>query len=231
MICTKRRLNGVIERIKKILLDNGCPKIVIDAQIAKKIAQFSTLKPFGPEKCPMYLRVSWIGKPSMNLEKEVKTAVESCYGPVSTRLVFTAKRMLPVAGKDGLPTTQKSSVIYEYKCHCDSRHVGRTSQRLQDRIKQHVPQWLRQQFTRLRRSQPRRSCKRNDTKPDCDSDIGQHLLENDQCALNCNNKRFSILATARSSFHHNFLEAGYMKTQRPVLCRQKEFVYALQFFR
>ena len=69
MICTKRRLNGEIERIKKILLDNGYPKNVINPQIATKIAQFSTLKRFGPEKCPVYLRVPWIGKPSTNLEK------------------------------------------------------------------------------------------------------------------------------------------------------------------
>ena len=102
------------------------------------------IKRFGPEKCPVYLRVPWIGKPSITLEKEVKAAVESCYGSVSTRLIFTSERMLPVARKDVLPTIQKSFVIYEYKCHCDSRYVGRTSQRLQDRIKQHVPQWLRQ---------------------------------------------------------------------------------------
>ena len=153
----------------------------------------------------MYLRVPWIGKPSSNLEKEVKTAVESCYGSVSTRLVFTSKRMLPVARKDVLPAIQKSFVIYEYKCHCDSRYVGRTSQRLQDRIKQHVPQWLRQQLTRPRRSQPHRSCKRTDTKPDCDSAIGQHLLDNDRYALNYDDKRFSILAAARSSFHLNLL--------------------------
>ena len=38
MICTKRRLNGEIERIKKILLDNGYPKNVINVQIAKTIA-------------------------------------------------------------------------------------------------------------------------------------------------------------------------------------------------
>ena len=125
----------------------------------------------------MFLRVPWIGKPSTNLKKEVKTAVESCYGSVSTRLVFTSNCMLPVARKDVLPAIQKSFVIYQYKCHCDSRYVGRTSQRLQDRIKQHVPQWLRQQLTRPRRSQPHRSGKRTDTKPDCDSAIGQHLLD------------------------------------------------------
>ena len=108
MICIKRRLNRKIERIKKIVLDNGYPKNVINAQIAKKTAQFSTLKRFGPEKCPMYLRVPWIGKPSTNLEKELKTAVESFCGSVSTRLVFTSKRMLPMARKDVLSTTQKS---------------------------------------------------------------------------------------------------------------------------
>ena len=53
MICTKRRLNGEIESIKKILLDNGYPKNVINAQIAKIIAQFSTLKRFDPKKCPV----------------------------------------------------------------------------------------------------------------------------------------------------------------------------------
>ena len=92
----------------------------------------------------------------------------------------------------------KRSVIYEYKCHCDSRYVRRTSQRLQDRIKQHVPQWLRQQLTRPRRSQPHRSCKQTDTKPDCDSAIGQHLLDNDRRALNYDDKRFSMLAAALS---------------------------------
>ena len=93
-------LNGEVERIKKILLDNGYPKNVINAQITRKIAQFSTLKRFGPEKCPVYLRAPWIGKPSTNLEKEVKTVVESCYGFVSTCLIFTSKRMLPVDRKD-----------------------------------------------------------------------------------------------------------------------------------
>ena len=176
-----------------------------------------------------YLRVPWIGKPSTNLEKEVKTAVESCYGSLSTRLVFTFKRMLPVAHKDVLLTIQKSFVTYEYQCHCDSRYVGRASQRLQNRIELHVLQWLKQQLTRPRRSQPHRSCKRTDHKPCCDSATGQHLSDNDQCALNFDNKRFLIIATARSSFHLNLLEAAY--TGRPVLCGQKEFVYTPKLFR
>ena len=142
---------------------------------------------------------------------------------------FTSKRILPLAGNDVLPTTQKRFVIY--MCHRDSRYVGQTSQRLQNCIKQHVPHWLRQQLTRPRPSQPHISCKRNDTKPNCDSAIGQHLLENEQCALNYDSKRFSMLVRARSSFHLNLLEAAYIKTRRPVLCRLKEFVYTLKLFR
>ena len=84
--------------------------------------------------------------------------------------------MLPVARKDVLPTTLKSSVVYEHSCHCDSRYVGRTSQRLQDRIKQHVPKWLQQQAKRPTRSQSSRSCKLKRNNPDCDSAVGQHLL-------------------------------------------------------
>ena len=176
MICTKSKLNEEIKHIKNILLDNGYPESIIDSNISKKIAPFFMPKRFGPEKYPMYLRVPWIGKASIGLYKNVKTAVERCYGFVTPGVVFTSKRMLPVARKDVLPTTPKSSVIYEYSCHCDSRYVGRTSQRLQDRIKQHVPKWLQQQAQRPTRSQTGRSCKLKRNNPDCDSAISNICL-------------------------------------------------------
>ena len=50
-------------------------------------------------------------KASIKLDKNIKMAVESCYGSVTTRVVFTSKRMLPVARKDVLPTTLKSFVF------------------------------------------------------------------------------------------------------------------------
>ena len=143
----KSKLNEEIKHIKNILLNNAYPESITDSNISKKIAQFSIPKRYGSEKCPMYLRVPWMGKASIGFDN--KTAVESCYGSVITRVVFASKRMLPVASKDVSPTTLKSSVIYEYLCHGDSRYVGQTSQRLQDRIKQHVPKWLKQQAKRL----------------------------------------------------------------------------------
>ena len=62
--------------------------------------------------------------------------------------------MLPAAKKDVLPANQRSMVIYEYACHCDSRYAGRTTQRLQERIKQHVPKAIRQKTLLLRNREP-----------------------------------------------------------------------------
>ena len=138
MICAKNKLKQEIDFIKKILLDNGYPEDIVLKHISKKIAQFSTAKPFGPEKCPVYLRAPWIGSVSQQLEHQAKSAVQNCYGAVSPRLIFSSRCMLPAAKKDVVPANLRSMVIYEYVCHCDSRYVGRTTQRLLERIKQHV---------------------------------------------------------------------------------------------
>ena len=152
-ICSKSKLKEEINRIKEILLDNGYPEDFVLKQISKKITQFSRPKRFGPGKYPVYLRVTYTGKAALTLERNLQIAVENCYGSVALRTVFVSRQMLPASRKDVLPAIQKSSVIYEYKRHCDSRYVGRTAQRLQDRIKQHVPKWLRQ-HTASQRVQP-----------------------------------------------------------------------------
>ena len=83
----------------------------------------------------------------------------------------------------------------------------------------------------MQRVQPNRTCKRKQPAPECDSAIGQHLLENDQCAANYNDDQFAILDTARSYFRLNLLEASYIKVRRPNLCKQKEFVYTHKLFK
>ena len=77
--------------------------------------------------------------------------------------------MLPAAKKDVLSANQRSMVIYEHVCSCDSRNVGRTAQRLQERIKQHVPKAIRQRATLTQeqathrsqptKTQPNKKCK------------------------------------------------------------------------
>ena len=144
------------------------------------------------------------------------------------RVVFTTRRLLPATNKDVLPAFQQSNVIYEFSCHCDSRYVGRTSQRLQDRIKQHVPKSIRTGQRSQDRTTFNRSCKLTNYDLSCDSAIGRHLLENQSCAFHYSDDRFSVLSKGRSAFHLSALEATFIKTSRPILCRQKDFVYSLK---
>ena len=63
------------------------------------------------------------------------------------------------------------------------------------------------------------------------STIGQYLLDNPMCAKNYSDGKFTILLFGRSSFHLSALEAVYIKSCKPSLCRQKEFVYNLKLLR
>ena len=64
-----------------------------------------------------------------------------------------------------------------------------------------------------------------------DSAIGQHLITNPECAKTYTDDNFRIIGQARSSFHLGVLESVYIKTQNPVLCKQKEFIFSLGLFK
>ena len=155
---------------------------------------FSTKE--GPKKCPIYLKLPWIGENSLKFERKIKLSTNNCFGAVQPRMIFSTRRILPAIHKDVLPTFQQSNVVYEYVCHCDSWYVGRTSQRLQDRIRQHVPKsiWNR---TSQERKQPERPGKLANSIPHCDSAIGNHLLHNQKCASHYKDNQFFILFLLR----------------------------------
>ena len=139
------------------------------------------------------LLLPWIGNISTKFENQCKTAVSSCFGPVKLHAVFSTRKMFPTILKDVVPTKQQSMVVYQYVCRCDCRYVGRTSQRLQDRIKQHIPKAIRNQ------AQPNHDLfQSNHTST---SAIGQHLLNNEKCASHYDDNQFSILAKGRTLFH------------------------------
>ena len=150
----EKKLKQEIDFIKKILLDNGYPENMVLKYISKKIAQFSTAKPFGSEKCQVHLKALWIGSASQQLEHVIKSSVQNCYGGVPPRLIFSNQCMLPAAKKDVLPATQRSMSIYEYMCYCDGRYVRRTTQRLQERIKLHVLKAIKQRATLTQEQEP-----------------------------------------------------------------------------
>ena len=114
----------------------------------------------------------------MKFEKQITSAVKRCFFSVEPRVVFTTRQLLPATKKDVLPSHHQNNVIYQFVCHCDSRYVGRTSQRLEERIKQHIPKSITNPPTpHIRQSLP---CPGKDTSPWQlhESAIAQHLLDN-----------------------------------------------------
>ena len=116
------------------------------------------------------------------------------------------RQLLPVAKNDVLPAFHQSNIVYRFLCHCDSRYVGRTSQRLQQRINHHVPKTILQKHISQDRSTLARSCKpiRSFKTETSFSAIGQHFLQNPTCAHEYNDNKFSILARGRLHFLFTF---------------------------
>ena len=102
--------------------------------------------------------------------------------------------------------------------------MGRTSQGLQDRIRQHVPKSIRNR-TGQERKQPERQGKSINSIPHCDSVIRNHLLDNQKCASHNKDNQFFIFSKAPSDFDLSVLESIFITLLKPNLCRQKEFVY------
>ena len=106
--------------------------------MAKMMKQFHTVTKFAPERCPVHLHLPWLYLVLTRFAKQVKSVVKQCFSSVEPRVLYTTNELLSATNKDVLHALQKSNVIYQLSCHCDSRYVGCNSQRLQDRIKQHV---------------------------------------------------------------------------------------------
>ena len=108
MICSEPKLNLELAKIKSTLINNGHPEDLISACFRNKIVGFSADEKIGPQKCPVYLKLPYIGNVSMRFEKQIKKAITKCYATVSPRLVFSSRTIFPSIRKDSVPTTQNS---------------------------------------------------------------------------------------------------------------------------
>ena len=68
MICSKTKLGSELDKIQQLLIENGYPTDVLLSCINQKLANFAAEKTFGSEKCPVYLKLPWIGNVSSKFE-------------------------------------------------------------------------------------------------------------------------------------------------------------------
>ena len=174
--------------------------IVLDLGIQKTSDNLNCYLKNVHKKCPVYLKLPCIGNISLKFEEQCKSAISICYGGANPCVIFSTKKMLFAIRKDVVPTIQKSLVVYQYVRRCDCRYVGRTYQRLQSRIKQHVPKSIRSKLQPERLSIKRECKSASQLSPTSYSAIGQYLLENKDSAIHYNDKQFSILAHGNCTF-------------------------------
>ena len=213
-ICSPSTLKEEFGTLTKIFTDNGYPMDIIERTIRSVRNQPGRI---GIENIDdrkiVNIRLPWIGQDSKKFEMKIKRAIKQAYPDVRTVVAFSTQHAFSGIAKDALPTKEKSSVVYMYTCCCKQMYVGRTVQRLSERIKQHIPEKIAV-----------KTC--GTIGASTESAITRHLRENRKCIKEPEEmaSRFEVIAYARNTLHLQTLEALYIRSRSPSLCRQKEHV-------
>ena len=202
--------------IKSTLSKNGYPLSVLDDVVHDVMIKFDWACRCTVNKCPVYLRLLYIGSRGERFAKSTTTAVGKCYFSAAVRVIFQTRTAFVSMRKDVLPTHHINSVIYKYKCSCGSDYIGRTSNRLDLRIKQHLPARILN-----------RELKRGQLANTSGSSIAEHMINSTECVADFNVDRFSILSRSHSIFHLKVLETLYVRSLQPSFCKQSDCLLGL----
>ena len=142
-ICSDSKIEGELKLIRELFLNNGYSEEVIDDNINSSVTKFKNKnKIFGSSKCPVYFRLLCIDPDSQSFADKVASSVYRCFYAVKVRSVFATKAVFNSIHKYVLPIFNQSLLIYKFKCWYNSTYIGRTSQRLEVKVRQHVPRGI-----------------------------------------------------------------------------------------
>ena len=90
-ICSESTLKHELDNICSIVVENGCPEFLIDFRIFKKLLRFKRNAKERSKKCPVYLKLPWIGKNFLKFDRKIKLCITNCFGAVQQRVYFSTK--------------------------------------------------------------------------------------------------------------------------------------------
>ena len=158
----------------------------------------------------MYFRLPWIGSASQSFADKVASSMYRCYHADKVGSIFFTKTAFSSIHKDVLSILNQSLLIYKFNCRGSSTYIGRTSQRLEVRIRQ-----------RATRGILNWGCLISGLSQAMDSAIGEHLLAINNCRTIYEDDCFSVLHRTKDKVQLNILEAIYIALDHPSLCRQR----------
>ena len=224
-ICSPEYLSDEINNIKSILKLNGYPEMLVNRVIKSQSTNSNIVKPYGPDKCPILLKLPYIGVESKLIEKKIVDITSKTYHAVNPRVLFMSKPILQRSGKDLMTPQEKSLVVYKFKCCCDSSYIGQTSRHLITRIKEHVPKCI---TSYIKDEKDEKSIAvENAIKK---SAIAEHLVNNPSCGKKFAVSNFSVMRQCSNTLELIRLEAILIHLDKPNLCKKKEFDYTLALF-
>ena len=211
-LCTPELLEQEMDKLRSIFMNNGFPIKIINKYIQQAMPPMTKDKQEGTPRRVTF-KLPYIGNVSRGFSSRICETVKKAYPTTEPTVCFTTTHAFRKTPKEALPAVTKSYVIYQYTCSCAETYVGKTTQRLSERIKQHIP--------------PNIATRKSNQ---ADSAILAHIRNKPACVPTNAQERFRILARARSSYHLDILEAMYIRSLEPSLCAQKEFVKSLTLF-
>ena len=97
MICSESKVDGEIDFITKTFCNNGFPEDIVRSVIGDKIAYFHKTKVSSAQRCPVYLRLPWLGEISDRLADQISASIRRCYFASNLHVVYyTRKDVLPL---------------------------------------------------------------------------------------------------------------------------------------
>ena len=185
--------------------DNDFPLDAVQPVIRNRITVFNKIKQASVPRCPVYYHLHWLGGISDRFAMQISQIVQDCYFSANVWVVFNTKPIWIFICKDFLPPHHNNFLIYLFKCICGLQYKEETNQRLNARIKQHVPTKI-QNFN---------IGPIDNLKNTYRSSIAEYQIKYHDCAEKFSINLFSVLSKPLSSFHFTVLEIIYILSSRP----------------
>jgi hypothetical protein len=212
-ICSDDCLQEELNFLKELFLLNGYPQKFIVKTIESTQKRPSL---YSAEKKKVFINLPFKGDSMAEvITRRLVHSIGMTYMAANLHLSFSSTPLIRLRLKDKLPNSTTSFCVYSFACSCRASYVGRTTRRLSDRIREHVPSSLG-----------------TGTKKPSSSAITSHLVETDHTVNRDNSFEviYRVPLNRSRAIRLRLLsiaEAIGIRLRNPELCVQKRLLRPL----
>ena len=175
-ICCNSKIDDELKVIKEIFINKGYPEEVIDDNIKLTVTRLKIrTKVLDLRNVLLFFFLDFLGLVLLAspLPRKLPPLCAVVIMLLMSDQFFTTNTAFTSIHKDKLLIFKQSFLINKFNCRCNSTYIGRTCERLEVRIRRHVPRGI---ITKGRQTSGHFQA--------MDSAIGEHLLAINSCRTN-----------------------------------------------